>query len=140
VADLLSAPCILRLLRQDSEMRWIRKNRRFGSWAAVFALTIQLVLSFGHIHPEDFQGSPALTASSSQANPGTSDDEDRGRGPDFCAICAALNLTSSSVLPTVALPAIPIYHPYKWTADLLPAQVFYRVQFLFQARAPPHSV
>ena len=50
-------------------MHWIRKNRRFGSWAAVFALTIQLVLSFGHIHPEDFQGSPTLTASSSQANP-----------------------------------------------------------------------
>jgi hypothetical protein len=121
-------------------MRWIRKNRRFGSWAAVFALAIQLALSFGHIHLEHFQGLSTVTAWSSQPQPNNSDDDDRGTGHDFCAICAALNLTSSSVLPTVALPASPADHPYKWTADLLPAQVFYRVQFLFQARAPPHSV
>ena len=38
-------------------MHWIRKNSRFGSWAAVFALALQLVLSFGHIHAEDFQDS-----------------------------------------------------------------------------------
>ena len=121
-------------------MRWIRKNSRFGSWAAVFALTIQLVLSFGHIHLEDFQGSPALTASSSQANPAPADDEDRGRGPHFCAICAALNLTASSVLPTVELPATPVDHPYKWIVDVRPVQVSYRVLFPFQARAPPYSI
>ena len=43
-------------------MHWVRSNRRFGSWAALFALAIQLVLSFGHIHLEDFQGSSAAVA------------------------------------------------------------------------------
>jgi hypothetical protein len=121
-------------------MYWIRKNRHFGSWAAVFALTIQLVLSFGHIHLGNFQGPSSVTAWSSQPNPNSSDDDDRGPGNDFCAICAALNLTSSSTLPAFAMPATPVDHPYKWAAVLSGAQVSYRVHFLFQARAPPHSV
>jgi hypothetical protein len=118
-------------------MHWIRKNSRLGSWAAVFALAIQLVLSFGHVHLEDLQ-SPSSVTASSQPQPNTPDD--RGTGHDFCAICAALNLTSSSVLPTVAPPAIPVDHPYTWTGDIQRAPVFNRVQYLFQARAPPYSV
>jgi hypothetical protein len=120
-------------------MHWIRKNSRLGSWAAVFALAIQLVLSFGHVHLEDLQ-SPSSVKASSQPQPNTPDDDDRGTGHDFCAICAALNLTSSSVLPTVAPPAIPVDHPYTWTGDIQRAPVFNRVQYLFQARAPPYSV
>jgi hypothetical protein len=121
-------------------MHWIRRNSRFGSGAAIFALAIQLVLSFGHIHFVGIQGSSAVSASSSQPQPNTPDDDDRGTGPDFCAICVALSLTSSSVLPTVALPAIPVDQPYTWVADLRPAQVSYSVRFHFQPRAPPHSI
>ena len=121
-------------------MHWIRKNSRFGAWAAVFALAIQLVLSFGHVHLDNFQGTSSVTASASQPQPNTPADDDRGTGHDFCAICAAINLTSSSVLPTVVLPATPVDHPYTWAGALQSAQVFERVQFPFQARAPPHSV
>ena len=122
-------------------MAWLRSNIRFGSWAAIFALTIQLVLSFGHIHLEYIQGSSAAIAAPSQVQPDTPNDDDRGTARhDFCAICAALNLTSSSILPTVVLPASPFDHPQKWIADLHPAQVSYRVHFLFQPRAPPHSI
>ncbi|MGA7525656.1 MAG: DUF2946 family protein [Pseudolabrys sp.] len=121
-------------------MHWIRKNSRFGSWAAVFALALQLALSFGHIHAEDFQDRWSATAWSSQPNPNSPDDDDRGPGHDFCAICAALNLTSSSVLPAVAVLATPVDQPYSWAAVLRPADVSYRVHFIFQARAPPYSV
>jgi Protein of unknown function (DUF2946) len=121
-------------------MRWIRRNGRFCSWTAILALAIQLVLSFGHIHFESFQGSSAVIASSSQSQSNTSDDDERGAGHKFCAICVALNLTSSSVLPTVALPAIPVDQPYAWVAELQPAQVSSSVRFHFQPRAPPHSV
>jgi hypothetical protein len=121
-------------------MHWIRKNNRLGAWAAVFALAIQFVLSFGHVHLDNFQGTSSVTASASQPQPNTPDDDDRGTGHDFCAICAALNLTSSSVLPTVVLPTTPVDHPYTWAGALQFAQVFERVQFPFQARAPPHSV
>src|SRR5262249_61244053 len=108
-------------------MHWIRKNSRFASWAAVFALAIQLALSFGHIHLEDFQGPSSVTARSSQTQPNPSDDNDRGSGHDFCAICAALNLTSSSLLPAAAVLATPVDHPNRWVAVLHPAGVSYRV-------------
>jgi hypothetical protein len=122
-------------------MYWVRSNSRFGSWAALFALAIQLVLSFGHIHLEGIQGPSAVITASSQAQPNNTPGDDRGTGGhDFCAICAALNLTSSSILPTVALPATPVDQPYKWVADVHPPQVSYRVHFPFQARAPPHSI
>jgi hypothetical protein len=122
-------------------MHWIRRNSRFGSGAAIFALAIQLILSFAHIHLKDIQGSSAVIASSSQLQPNIPENDDGGTtGHVFCAICLALNLTSSSVLPTVALLATPFDHPHRWVADLHPAQVSYRVHFLFQPRAPPHSI
>jgi hypothetical protein len=37
-------------------MGWIRSNRRPSAWAALFALALQLYLSFGHIHPDDIYG------------------------------------------------------------------------------------
>ncbi len=122
-------------------MHWVRSNSFFGSWAALFALAIQLVLSFGHIHLEDIKGSSAVIAAPSQVQPDTPADDDRGTpGHDFCAICAALNLTSSSTLPTVALLATPVDHPHKWVVDFQPAQISYNIHFLFQARAPPHTI
>jgi hypothetical protein len=109
-----------------------------GSWAALFALTIQLYLSFGHIHLEDFQASSTTIAASSQSQPNSPADDDHGRaGQDFCAICAALSL---STLPTVAVLAIPVDHPYPWAVDVRTAQLSYNVHFAFQARAPPHSI
>src|SRR5262245_3860871 len=99
-------------------MYWMRRHRRFGSWTAIFALSIQLVLAFGHVHLENFRGSSAAIASASQPQPDTSDDDDRGARHGFCAICAALNLTSSSMLPTIALPITPNDYLYKWVAHL----------------------
>lgn len=123
-------------------MYWIRRHRRFGSWAALFALTIQLVLSFGHIHLEDYQASSPVVAAALQVQPASPADEDGGPAGhrDFCAICAALNLTSSSVLPAIALPIAPDDHPLRWVGHLTPAQVSRSVHFLFQPRAPPYSV
>jgi hypothetical protein len=123
-------------------MYWVRSNRRFGSCAALFALAIQLVLSFGHIHLEDIQGSSAVVAAQSQVqtNAPADDDNDRGFGPHhFCAICAALSLTASSVLPAVQLPATPVAHHHKWVVDVRRVHVSYGVLFPFQARAPPYS-
>src|SRR5262245_3272060 len=121
-------------------MHWIRRNSHFGSGLAIFALAIQLILSFAHIHLADIQGSSAVIASSSQLQPNIPDDDGGTTGQDLCAICVALNLTASSVLPTVALLATPFDHPHRWVAALHPAQVPYRVHFLFQPRAPPHSI
>jgi|SRR6516162_255274 hypothetical protein len=122
-------------------MHWIRRKSGLGSWAALFALVIQLFLSFGHIHVEDFQVSSTTITGSSQTQPDSPLSDDHGSGGhDFCAICAALSLTASSTLPTVALLATPISHPHKWVVDFQPLQISDTVRLPFQARAPPRSI
>jgi hypothetical protein len=64
----------------------------------------------------------------------------RRAGHDFCAICAALSLTSNSVLPAVSLLTTPVDHPHEWAADFRTAQVSFGLHFHFQARAPPHTI
>ena len=119
-------------------MYWVRKNCRLGSWAALFALCIQLVLSFGHIHADDIHGSSSAAIAQLQAQPESPAGDDHGKPEhDFCAICAALSLTSSSVLPTVSLLPVPAYRPYEWVSDFRTAQVSSDFHFHFQARAPP---
>src|SRR4029077_3801976 len=119
-------------------MHWVRKNCRLGSWAALFALCMQLALSLGHIHLEDIQASPKAAAAQLQDQAGGPADDDHGKPEhDFCAICAALSLTSSSVLPTVSLLPVPAYRPYEWVSDFRTAQVSSDFHFHFQARAPP---
>jgi hypothetical protein len=107
-------------------MRWVRRSNRIGSWAALFALALQLVVSFGHFHLSGFHASSpgVATQLQPQANGAASTDpadDDNPVGSGYCAICAVLNLTSSSALPTVALPATPVDHPHKWIVDLRPA-------------------
>jgi DUF2946 family protein len=122
-------------------MYWVRTNCRLGSWAALFALCIQLALSFGHIHLEDIQGSSSATAAQLQARTESPADDDHGKpGHDFCAICAALSLTSSSVVPTISLLVAPVDRPHEWIADFRTAQVSFALHFHFQARAPPSSI
>jgi hypothetical protein len=127
-------------------MHWVRKNSLFGSWAALFALGIQLVLSFGHSHFENVQRSPSAIAAILLAQTdGTDDtaptDDHRGNaGHDACAICAALSLTASSVLPTISLLATPLDHFHEWLTDFHAAQISLGLHFLFQARAPPRSI
>jgi hypothetical protein len=125
-------------------MHWVRRNRQFGSLAALFALAIQLVVSFAHVHLTNFQDSSAVVAleqlPAGTSGNGPADHDDRGPGGHtFCAICAALNLTSSSIVPVFESPATPIAHPYKWTIDIRSAQISRRFNLVFQARAPPHS-
>jgi hypothetical protein len=40
-------------------MKWFRSNVRHGSWLALFALAIQVLLSFGHFHGNSAQAAPA---------------------------------------------------------------------------------
>ena len=41
-------------------MRWVRCNNRFGSWLALAALALQIVVSFGHVHLDRVAPSAAV--------------------------------------------------------------------------------
>ena len=123
-------------------MRWIRMNRQLGARLVLFALALQLVLSFGHIHVEDLGiAAPANTESIAQ-NPANSDGpaapQDRNDRHDVCAICVTLSLTSTSLLPIVASLVLPVAYEWEWPADIQTAQVSFDLEFYYRARAPPH--
>ena len=120
-------------------MRWFRRNMRFGSWCALLALTIQLVMSFGHLH---FASSAATAALASAAEPlaGTPDDpptpSKHSRVADYCTICASLHLAG---LLTAEPPSVPALLPpvqARLTARI-EAQSSSHSGLPFNARAPP---
>ena len=128
-------------------MRWFRTNSKFGGRLALFALAVQLVLSFGHIHLEDIYGNAGAFAVSSAAAtvPAADNSQPLPAGKhshhtdDYCAICATVHLLGSSFAaqaPQLPLPFI--------SASI---EHFDRVAFAFvaarrapfQSRAPPQA-
>jgi hypothetical protein len=122
-------------------MRWIRGNRRIGAWAALFALAVQITLSFGHIHLDKTALSRLLAhATQLQAAADGNTPSRPGHQPganDYCEICATIAMVASSVLPTpAAVPAL-VATPYSWAREFASAPPVREAHFNFQARAPP---
>src|SRR5579862_2770175 len=88
-------------------MGWFRANRKSGGGLALFALALQLWLSFAHIHPEDIYGPAKLPLSSAaqiSSPPGNATKllpakHASRHGNDICAICATIYLLNSSPAP-----------------------------------------
>jgi len=147
-------------------MKWFRSNVRHGSRLALFALAIQVLLSFGHFHVSGAQATPALMDGSQlglhdtvtraaahldawarashedafrPAGLKAPNHESDGRPTDDCAICAVMALANALVVAT------PSYLP-----GPQPASSLYLVadaefialnsaRVVFQSRAPPIS-
>ena len=129
--------------RNPRQMRWVRSHIRLGSRLALFALAVQIVVSFGHVHLDG----RALTAAKSAATAlldgaraaspaAPTDRPDKATDPG-CAICALIQLASTSppaTAPTLP-PAVRLAHVRPQTADDI---IFAATpHFAFQARAPP---
>jgi hypothetical protein len=136
-------------------MKWFRSNIRHGSRLALFALAVQLALSFGHFHAIAAQPAPAIQSGATQSDiyagsraapeavnkstqPASDHDSDR-QSNDFCAICAVVAMTNASMVATP--PPLPLPQAVEFVyltidagfVDLNSARV------AFQPRAPPVS-
>jgi hypothetical protein len=124
-------------------MRWFRANARFGGKVALFALALQFVLSFAHIHPEDIYGAratisaaaaSAAVAKAEKALPGNHSSK---HSDDYCAICATMSLLGNSFVaapPQLLLPAV--FHVVEH-ADTIATIIVAQRRTSFQSRAPP---
>ena len=126
-------------------MRWFRSNIRFGSRLALLALTIQIVLSFGHVHfdgltPASAKAMPlAIVDASPAAVLSTSSPNHKSNGSvDFdCPICVLIQMASTSAPsapPVLPLPAFFSLFRLEVSVEMALAA---SPHFLFQARAPP---
>src|ERR1700738_4386137 len=91
-------------------MRWVRTNRRWSTWLALAAMTLQLVLSFGHVHLEKFAAGSAIVslaafkAPSSQQNPAQ---HPANEADDYSPTSPTTPPAPSSFLPSAPLLPVP---------------------------------
>jgi hypothetical protein len=117
--------------------------RQVGARLALFALLVQLVVSFGHVHvPGAVSGRP-LALAGLQTDGKTQSGEHQvpaGVPDDDCPICAVMHLVASGLLPVLAW----IFVAAKFTE--IAHQLFldsfnpgFARHVLFQTRAPPFA-
>ena len=119
-------------------MRWFRARLKAGARLALFALTVQIALSFGHLHLGNFRHAvPSLASASTQSTPSAPTQQPVGDADDYCAICVTIHLTAISYLPPAPQLAVP------FVARSVEHFNFAAVVFIaprrapFQSRAPP---
>jgi hypothetical protein len=116
-------------------MQWVRSNIRLGARVAMFALAIQLVLSFGHFHAIASQAAPSIQSAQQQL-PAQNPDSDQ-HSDDVCAICAVVSLANTAV--AAAPPALPIPQAFKLAQPATNTTFEHPrpTRTAFQSRAPP---
>jgi hypothetical protein len=122
-------------------MRWFRANKTFGSRLALFALAVQFVVAFGHIHRDDIYGSVRPAAAVAASVPDGSQplpaNHPAKHGDDYCAICATMSLLGNSfVAMAPALPLPPASHAIE-QFDRVAVIFIAPRRAAFQSRAPP---
>jgi hypothetical protein len=124
-------------------MKWFRANIRHGSRLALFALVVQFVLSFGHFHAVQAQGSAEnwiATSFLERSSHTTSDaDRDSGLAADLCPVCAVVALIGAATLsqpPSLPTRAADDYRYPAATAYVASVGIGYAP---FRARGPPTS-
>ena len=91
-----------------SVMYWFRARLRWSSCIALFALALQLVLTFGHVHLDGLGGhsSTRMEASADTATP--VDNEVPGDADDYCVLCALVYLAGTLVPAVAAALPLPV--------------------------------
>jgi len=123
---------------RDRSVPAMRTLRRSPPWLALFALALQFIAAFGHLHPEDYRflavghspisvthGGPSVP--SAPAMPADSD----------CPICASILLLGNAPVPILAAipaPLATIIAALRFGETLLLALP---PHFLFATRGPP---
>jgi hypothetical protein len=119
-------------------MHWCRTRLRLGSYIALFALAVQLVLTFGHVHLDGL-GRHSSTRIEASAGTVAPPGHNAPRvADDYCAVCALIHLASTLVPAEVAAMPLPVVfgqlrRPESALHFALPASP----PASFAARAPP---
>jgi hypothetical protein len=106
---------------------------------ALFALALQLVVSFGHVHADELTGQPPGIASIAHAGQAQAraGDTDTGHHDDHCDICATLHALASAQIATP--PLLPLWLAFGPVEQPIRARVVAAEprRTSFQSRAPP---
>jgi hypothetical protein len=118
-------------------MRWFRATLRTGARLALFALTVQIALSFGHIHLGNVKHASAIASTGGQPSGSTPTQHPVGDADDYCAICATIHLSATSLLPQAPQLPVPFAVRQVEHSNCAAATFFSTRRAPFQSRAPP---
>jgi hypothetical protein len=120
-------------------MKWFRSNIKRGSRLALFALAIQLGLSFGHFHGVAAQAASTVQSVSDTA-PQPSSPHDSDQHPnDGCAICAVIAMANAVLFATPPALQLPQAVEILYLATEAEFIHLDSAHAVFQPRAPPIS-
>jgi hypothetical protein len=118
-------------------MRWFRGHLAVGSHLALFALAIQLVLSFSHVHLDGLDLATqhsAVVQADQTGNP--SPDGPSPNHDALCPICLSIQIAGTILQPVP--PALIVPEPVAWTPPAATAELAAAGhRSSFNARAPP---
>jgi hypothetical protein len=126
-------------------MEWVRRFVRTGASVALFALALQFVVSFGHVHlpgvplsaPASAETSVTQAASGDGGTPSKS--PDRPGADDFCSLCASIVLAGSLLQPVATALIVPTGRSCILVSDHAADVVVSDASYFFNARAPPEA-
>ena len=139
-------------------MKWFRSNIKRGSRLALFALAIQLALSFGHFHAVAAQAAQAIqpdtapfelshanglaapsavSESAQRPSPSTPDSDQQQSDP--CAICAVMALANAVLFATPPILLLPQAIEFLYLTTDAEFVHLNSARVAFQPRAPPAS-
>ncbi len=125
-------------------MDWFRSKIRSCARLALFALAVQMAVSFGHMHRNDLGLPPLAQADQTQFASGTTDapagpaDQDHHPAPDdYCPICASMALLATGLQSLPPMLVVPTSIPRVWASQTAARSASPQVALSFQARAPP---
>jgi len=124
-------------------MRSLFFKRGFRTWVALFALALQMAVSFGHVHLGGIHGAYPQTKitgfkAQAQSLPAQPPGDDDGDG--YCPICATIYLAANSFVPQP--PVLPTQFASHAIEDIdhAPTAIIVAAQRRpFQSRAPPRA-
>jgi hypothetical protein len=116
----------------------VRFRSKIGSWLALTALVVQLMLSSAHVHLTILHGADYRTAiAGATAKTYKLPAPEPTTPGDYCAICASIQLSANTDLPRVPkLPKVLEFRTIRVTGDVALAIVGPH-RTAFQSRAPP---
>jgi hypothetical protein len=120
-------------------MTWFRSNIKHGSRLALFALAIQLVVSFGHFHGTAAQAAPAVQSQADITRSSPAPDQDRHQPAEPCAICAVMALANAALTASPPVLLLPQAAEFLYLATEAEFVHLDHAHLAFQPRAPPAS-
>jgi hypothetical protein len=128
---------LLKIEQCHQAMRWFRAHSKLSSYGALFALAVQLVLTFGHVHLNAPAGYAAATSEASTGTPASPATHKSDIADEYCALCALVQLAGALLLSGTAALPLPFVVVQVQVGAAPQSVAANPAAAAFSARAPP---